>query len=119
MSKTNRPSGTPRGTIKGTPTVKRAVGLKYQDGAKGAAPEVVAKGFGELAEEIVQLAEEHGVLIHEDPYLSEFLSTLDLGQEVPEQLYYVIAELIAFSYVLQGKTPQNWTNPIDKVDTSA
>ena len=100
-------------------SVKRAIGLKYQDGTQGAAPEVVAKGFGELAEEIVQLAKEHGVLIHEDPYLSEFLSTLDLGQEIPEQLYYVIAELIAFSYVLQGKTPLAWSSPIEKVDTSA
>lgn len=84
---------------------KRAVGLKY-DGND--APTVVAKGFGDLADEIISLAKQSGVLVHEDPYLSELLARMDLGQEIPENLYYVIAELIAFSYVLQGKTPENW-----------
>ena len=87
---------------------KSAIGLKYSAANKQEAPKVVAKGFGELAEEIIQLAEENGVLIHEDPYLSEVLARLDLGQEIPEQLYFIIAELIAFSYFLQGKTPANW-----------
>ncbi|NMH59318.1 EscU/YscU/HrcU family type III secretion system export apparatus switch protein [Alteromonas ponticola] len=92
---------------------KRAIGLRYGNKGDKQAPKVVAKGFGELAEEIITLAKESGVLIHEDPYLSEALATLDLGQEIPETLYYVIAELIAYSYVLQGKTPQGWndTNP--------
>lgn len=107
---------------------KRAVGLKYSpsqtnqqktaDG-KGAAPQVIAKGFGDLAEEIISLAKQHGVLVHEDRYLSEFLSTLDLGQEIPEELYYVIAELISFSYVLQGKTPEGWQDPSGKINTDA
>lgn len=84
---------------------KRAIGLKYDEVD---APKVVAKGFGELADEIIAAAKENGVLVHEDPYLSELLTRLDLGQEIPQELYYVIAELIAFSYVLQGKTPNNW-----------
>lgn len=84
---------------------KKAVGLKYD---QSSAPQVIAKGFGDLAEDIIALAKENGVLIHEDPHLSELLLRLDLGQEIPEELYYVIAELIAFSYVLQGKTPDNW-----------
>ncbi|MDM7861954.1 EscU/YscU/HrcU family type III secretion system export apparatus switch protein [Alteromonas sp. ASW11-36] len=94
---------------------KRAIGLKYSE-KQGSAPEVTAKGFGDLAEEIISVAQQHGVLIHEDQHLSEFLGTLDLGQEIPEQLYYVIAELIAFSYVLQGKTPENWHTPIPGVN---
>ncbi|WP_416305751.1 EscU/YscU/HrcU family type III secretion system export apparatus switch protein [Neptunicella sp. SCSIO 80796] len=89
---------------KDTPA-KKAVGLKYQPGD---APEVIAKGFGDLAEEIIQLAKQSGVLIHEDQYLSDFLGRLDLGQQIPEELYHVIAELIAFSYVLQGKFPEGW-----------
>ena len=89
---------------------KSAVGLKYQGGDKGEAPKVIAKGFGDLAEEIIEVARQNGVLIHEDPYLSEFLAKLDLGQDIPEQLYYVIAELIAFSYVLQGKFPDSWAS---------
>jgi flagellar biosynthesis protein len=77
-------------------------------GPLGGAPTIIAKGFGDLAEEIIALAKQNGVLVHEDPYLSDFLATLDLGQEVPDQLYHVIAELIAFSYVLQGKFPDSW-----------
>ena len=87
------------------PKDKTAVGLKY-DGKE--APTVVAKGFGDLADEIIALAKDSGVLVHEDPYLSELLARMDLGQEIPDSLYYVIAELIAFSYVLQGKTPEGW-----------
>lgn len=95
---------------------KSAVGLKYE---KGNAPTVVAKGFGDLADEIINLAKESGVLIHEDPQLSEFLARLDLGQEIPEELYHVIAELIAFSYVLQGKFPDSWKNTHNKISHQA
>ena len=94
---------------------RSAVVIKYQQEDKSAAPKVIAKGFDSLAEEIIAVAKENGVLIHEDPYLSEFLTTLDLGQEIPEQLYYVIAELIAFSYVLQGKFPDSWASLHGKV----
>ena len=94
---------------------KSAVGLKYQQDTPGAAPTIVAKGFGDLAEDIVALARQNGVLVHEDPYLSDFLATLDLGQEIPEQLYHVIAELISFSYVLQGKFPDSWASLHGKV----
>jgi len=98
-----------------TGKAKSAVALKYQQGEKGAAPTIIAKGFGDLADEIIQLARENGVLVHEDPYLSDFLATLDLGQEIPDQLYHVIAELIAFSYVLQGKFPDSWAKEMGKV----
>jgi flagellar biosynthesis protein len=43
------------------------------------------------------------------------LANLDLGQEIPEQLYHVIAELISFSYVLQGKFPESWGKDHHKV----
>lgn len=111
------------------PKQKSAVGLKYQptpntlnkdNGAEvdeRGAPTVIAKGFGDLADEIVRLARQNGVLVHEDPYLSDFLATLDLGQEIPDQLYHVIAELIAFSYVLQGKFPESWAKSHGKIST--
>jgi flagellar biosynthesis protein len=94
---------------------KSAVGIKYQHGDNKEAPKIIAKGFGDLAEEIISLAQQNGVLIHQDPYLSDFLATLDLGQEIPDQLYHVIAELIAFSYVLQGKIPDSWAKTHGKV----
>lgn len=107
------------------PKQKSAVGLKYNqsnqnipptDGASSSgAPTIIAKGFGDLAEEIIALARQNGVLVHEDPYLSDFLATLDLGQEIPDQLYHVIAELISFSYVLQGKFPDSWAKTHNKI----
>lgn len=93
--------------------VKKAIGLKYEEGSS---PTVVSKGEGELAERIIAAAEEQGILIHEDAQLSTLLQQLQLGQEIPHQLYVVIAELIAFSYVMQGKFPSNWNNMHDRVD---
>ncbi len=94
-------------------TEKSAVGLSY-DGQ--GAPKVVAKGHGALAEEIIRLAKEHGVLVHEDENLNRLLQQMDLGSEIPAELYLIIAELIAFSYVLQGKFPENWHNIHQRVD---
>ena len=92
---------------------KTATALQYSGKA---APTVTAKGQGELADDIIALAKEHGVLIHQDDELSKLLNQLSLGQEIPQQLYIVIAELIAFSYVLQGKFPENWHNIHQRVD---
>jgi flagellar biosynthesis protein len=96
-----------------------ANGTKSNATTPSGAPTIIAKGFGDLAEEIIALAKQNGVLVHEDPYLSDFLATLDLGQEIPDQLYYVIAELISFSYVLQGKFPESWAKIHHKVSTKA
>lgn len=98
-----------------TDNTKKAIGLKYNT-EENNSPIVIAKGFGDLADDIIKLAKQSGVLIHEDPYLSDLLARMDLGQEIPENLYHVIAELIAFSYVLQGKFPESWSNVHSKVD---
>jgi flagellar biosynthesis protein len=44
------------------------------------------------------------------------LSTLDLGQDIPESLYFVIAELLAYSYVLQGKIPPGWEGVVKHIN---
>ena len=90
-----------------------AVALAY-DGKQ--APTVVAKGHGSLAEEIIAAAKAHGVLVHEDPALYQVLQQLELGTQIPPELYVFMAELIAFSWVLQGKFPDNWTNIHQKID---
>ncbi|MDZ7902512.1 MAG: EscU/YscU/HrcU family type III secretion system export apparatus switch protein [Rheinheimera sp.] len=92
---------------------KSAVGLSY-DGQ--GAPKIVAKGHGALADEIIRLAKEHGVLVHEDENLNRLLQQMELGSEIPQELYLLIAELIAFSYVLQGKFPENWQNIHQRID---
>lgn len=95
---------------------KHAVGLRYNELDGDQVPTVIAKGFGELADEILALAQEHDVMIHQDKGLVDILARLDLGQEIPEALFHVIAELIAFSYLLQGKFPESWQNAAQKVD---
>ena len=92
---------------------RSATALQYEGKA---APTVTAKGHGDLADEIIDLARQHGILVHQDDELNKLLSQLALGEQIPPQLYVVIAELIAFSYVLQGKFPQNWHNIHQRID---
>ena len=90
------------------PPLDTAVALNY-DGEN--APIVSASGTGDVAEEIVRIAAEHGVHLHQDPVLSRMLATLDIGTEIPRELYELIAEIIAFAYHLQGKVPADWVPP--------
>lgn len=89
-------------------TGKKAVGLGYSGGG---APSVIAKGYDALAEEMIKIAKQSGVLVHEDPLLADSLAKLDVGAEIPKDLYVIIAELIAFAYVLDGRFPAEWTQP--------
>jgi flagellar biosynthesis protein len=82
-----------------------AVALHY-DGKE--APQVTAKGTGELAEKIIAMAKEHGIPLHEDAALIGLLSKLDLGDEIPQPLYTAVAEVIAFAYILNGKVPEGF-----------
>lgn len=75
------------------------------------APRVTAKGEDELAAQIIALAREHGVPLYENPELLDLLSRLETGDEIPETLYRVIAEVIAFAYRLRGKFPPGWEEP--------
>jgi len=81
---------------------KKAVALKYSPD-KGAAPHVSAKGSGLVAEQIISLAQAQGVPVKDDPDLVEVLSKLDLSEEIPAELYVVVAELLAFVYKMNGK----------------
>lgn len=76
---------------------KKAVALKYKSGEQSA-PSVAAKGAGQIAERIIKIARENNIPIKEDPDLVETLSRLDLYQEIPPELYHVIAEVLAWVY---------------------
>ncbi|MFD2371268.1 EscU/YscU/HrcU family type III secretion system export apparatus switch protein [Brevibacillus sp. GCM10020057] len=78
---------------------KQAVALKYQAGTMEA-PKVVAKGKGYVAENILKTAKEHDIPVQEDPSLVEVLGKLDLNQQIPPELYQVVAEILAFVYRL-------------------
>ncbi len=79
---------------------RTAVALRYEQ-EKGGAPKVIAKGRSLIAEQILALAREHDIHIHESPELIEVLIRLELGEEIPEALYRAIAEVIAFAYGLK------------------
>ena len=74
--------------------VRRAVALRY--GIDDAAPIVVASGMGCLAEKILDVARENDVPVYEDNSLSTILSRLNLGQEIPEDLYRAIVEIYIY-----------------------
>ena len=81
-----------------------AVALKY-DQDKNRAPEVIAKGKGYLAMRIVQIAEEHDVYCMENPPLARALySQVDLGREIPYELYDAVAEVLTVVYKEKNKT---------------
>ncbi|SIN75945.1 EscU/YscU/HrcU family type III secretion system export apparatus switch protein [Salinivibrio sp. ES.052] len=84
---------------------KRAMALGY-DGYN--TPTVKAKATDRLAHELINALSEQGCLIHEDAYLLAWLERLETGDEIPPILYQVIAELIAYAWVLEGKTPPGW-----------
>jgi len=77
--------------------LKKAVALRYKP-EQDAAPVVVAKGKGTVAEQIVERAKQHGVPLQEDASLVEVLSKLDLNQEIPPELYALVAEILTFIY---------------------
>ncbi|MEW5746017.1 MAG: EscU/YscU/HrcU family type III secretion system export apparatus switch protein [Nitrospirota bacterium] len=76
---------------------KKAAALRYLP-QKDAAPKVVAKGSGAIAEKIIQLAKEHNIPLKDDPQLVEVLSAIDLNKEIPPELYRAVAEILAFIY---------------------
>ena len=73
---------------------KKAVALAYTKGEQ--APKVVASGKGHVAEKIIEKAEESNVPIHEDVNLADTLSSLDVGEYIPPELYEVVAEILVY-----------------------
>jgi len=80
-----------------------AVALKYEPEERDA-PYVVAKGVDNIAVRIIEIAEENDVPIVERPEIARSLYRLaDIGEEIPEELYKAVAEILAFVFRLKGK----------------
>ncbi|VAW72025.1 Flagellar biosynthesis protein FlhB [hydrothermal vent metagenome] len=77
-----------------------AIALQY-DGKN--APRVTATGSDTVAIMIQHLAQLHDIPCQFEPVLAELLSSIDEGEEIPEDLYRAVAEVIAFAYWLSGK----------------
>lgn len=83
---------------------KKAAALKYKPN-EDAAPKVVAKGSGSIAERILEVAKKHRIPLKEDRQLVEVLSTIDLNREIPPELYKAVAEILAFVYKMTKTGP--------------
>ncbi len=83
-------------------TPQTAIALCY-DGE--VAPRVTAKGRGDIAERILEIAREHNVPVRDDAELTQLLAQVELGDEIPAELYLAVAQVIAFAYRLSGKSP--------------
>lgn len=79
---------------------QNAVALSYS-GAE-AAPRVVAKGSGQIAEQIIERAHQAGVFVHESPEMVALLMQVDLDAHIPPQLYVAVAELLAWLYRIES-----------------
>ncbi len=84
---------------------KKAVALRYQP-AVNDAPVVVGKGEGKIADQILDMAKEHGIPVQEDASLVEVLAQVDLNKQIPPELYQVVAEVMAFVYRLDHRMDQ-------------
>lgn len=82
---------------------KKAVGLHYEEDLS--APEVLFKAEGVDAEEIIRLAMEKGIPLHHNPTLIDELMRLEPMQEIPSDLYELVAEILLFAYEILGKHP--------------
>jgi flagellar biosynthesis protein len=78
------------------PQRRRATALRYEDGQR--APRVTATGAGLVADRIVAAAQEAGIPIRHDPALAEALGRLELGADVPPEMWTAVAETLAWAY---------------------
>jgi len=90
---------------------KLAAALKY-DSTRDNAPKVTARGRGAVAENIIKVAEENGIPIKNDRDLVQVLCKLDVGSEIPVELYRAVAEILAFVYSLNESQKSRNTTAI-------
>ena len=81
---------------------RHAVALRY-DAEDERAPRVIASGMGSTAEAILAAAAEHGIPVEEDEALLGLLAECEVGEEIPQELYEAVAELLTWLYRLEGR----------------
>lgn len=87
-----------------------ATALQY-DPQQGGAPRVIASGQRKIAEQILAEARKHQIPIHTDAALTAALASVNLGEEIPAELYLVVAEILAYIYRVSGQTPSSKSAP--------
>lgn len=79
-----------------------AAALQYTPDSDNA-PRLIAYGKGDVAESIIKIARDNDIPLHQDQALVQLLSNLEIGTEIPEEAYQVVAEILAFIYKLSAK----------------
>jgi flagellar biosynthesis protein len=79
---------------------KLAVALQYD---RSGAPRVVAKGRGSIGDKIIEVARAHDIPIEQNEVLAGALSNVELGDEIPAELYKAVAEVLIFVLRLSGR----------------
>ena len=85
---------------------RRAVALQY--GLGQSAPVIVASGMGNMAEKIVEVATDSGVPVYEDNSLATVLSQMELGREIPKELYEAIVEIYVYFLNFDPDDPERF-----------
>lgn len=85
---------------------KRAAALQYRPG--DGAPVIVASGMGHLAEKMVEVAEDSGVPVYEDTSLATVLTQMELGREIPEELYQAVVDIYLYFLNFDPKDPEKF-----------
>src|SRR5687767_10686307 len=91
-----------------------AVALHY---GNSGAPRVVAKGGGLVAERIIETARDHNVPLQQDSALAAALARIDLGREIPRELYVAVAHVLAFAWSVAGKNKSGKVLLVGRVST--
>ena len=103
MSATDRPDDNQ------TSSMQSAVALAYQSGS--AAPSVVAKGKGLIAQAIIERAREHGIYVHQSRELVALLMQVELDKDIPPELYRAVADLLAWLYHVEQQKNSGTATP--------
>lgn len=82
--------------------IQKAAALKY-DHLTQNAPKVIAKGQGDIAKNIIKIAQDNDLPIKKDEDLIELLSKLDIDKEIPTEMYKAVAEIFSFIYGITNK----------------
>jgi flagellar biosynthetic protein FlhB len=102
MARRRMMSAVPKASVVVTNPTHIAVALRYERGVT-AAPRVVAKGEGFIAERIMELARQHGIpVVERRPLARALFKAVAVGQEIPRELFYVVAEVLAYVYRMRG-----------------
>ncbi len=81
-------------------TKQKAAAISY-DIDKDEAPKIIASGQGTIAEKIIEAAQEHDIAIEENQDIIDILVQLNIGEEIPAELYQAVAEILSFIYRLE------------------